>query len=206
MSDEAKPAGVISEIRENLAGVFRHILPGVIVVGAAHVAHPTWFVELDAKSWQHLTIVAVVALAVGNAWFALNRHGVQQIVDYVAYLLKNPPTAITRRGHYLATVAGHVTMSVMTRRMPDLARTHVAFRASSVFLLYTIAEVGLLFSLWPESGTVFAMNTWRIRAASGLVLVMAMWQSVITRRIDYEIVEASQQKPPNNALEPTART
>ena len=190
MGDEPRSTGVVSEIRENLAGVFRHILPGVIVMGAAFAAHPSWFVVCDAWSWQHLTVMAVVALAAGNAWFALNRYGVQQVVDYVAYLFHSPPTATPQFGNYLTTVADHVTKSVTATRTPDRARTHVAFRASSVFLLYTVAEVGLLFSVKPEADTVFARNACPIRLVSGVVLAMALWQSVITRRIDDAIVRS----------------
>ena len=192
MNDQTKSGGVLGEIRENLAGVFRHVLPGVIVVGAAHAAHPRWFQGFDAASWQHLTIAAVITLAAGNAWFVVNRYTVHQLVDYFAYLVGSSPTAAKRRWHYLETVAAHVKTSVMTEKMPDRARTHVAFRASSVLLLYTLAEVGLLFGFYAESETFFARNARPIQVVSALMFAMAVWQNAITRRIDYAIVQASQ--------------
>lgn len=86
MSDgQNDPPGVLGEVTQHLESVFRHVLPGVLVVGAARVAHPSWFNSVRSNSWQDLAVLAVVAVAIGNTWFALNRYGPHQLVDYILY-------------------------------------------------------------------------------------------------------------------------
>jgi hypothetical protein len=86
--DNNSPSGWVQSISNNLGAVFRHLLPGILIIGAANVAHPSWFCGVDVSSWQHILVIAVVALALGNIWFAINRYGVHQLVDYFMYVFK----------------------------------------------------------------------------------------------------------------------
>ena len=55
MSDQHDRAGsVLADVAQNLGGIFRHMLPGVLVVVGAKLAHPSWFQRLNLQSWQHL--------------------------------------------------------------------------------------------------------------------------------------------------------
>ena len=188
------PEGVLADVSRNMGALFRHLLPGIFILCAGFVAHPSWFVGvIDTKSWQHLTLCAVIALAVGNVWFAVNRYAVYQMVDYLAYRVGSlGPVAPTEKWSYFQTVGKFVAQSLTRSTIPELARQHVAFRTSSVLLLYIIAEVGLLFSGWSETGTFFKNHATYVFFGSAVLFVIAVWQNFITRRVDYEIVTGSE--------------
>jgi hypothetical protein len=48
MANEAnKSSGLLFDISEHLGAIFRHMLPGVVVLGAAAAAYPDTFYGLD---------------------------------------------------------------------------------------------------------------------------------------------------------------
>jgi hypothetical protein len=193
-------SGIIGDVNRSLFAVFRHLLPGVYIVGAAFAAHPSWFASVEPKAWEHIAIAATVALAAGNIWFSVNRYGVHQFIDYLLYLANSPgPVPSSRKRRYLHDLGEYVALSMNAPGLPPLARQHVAFRASAVLLLYTVAEVGLLFAGWHEPGTVFSAYQKPILGASLLVFVVGLWQNVITRRIDYYIINSSREPPRDRA-------
>jgi hypothetical protein len=181
---------IIASVSENLGMVFRHLLPGVFIMSAAYVAHPSWF-QLDTNSWQHLTLYAVMALTAGNVWFTVNRYGVHQLIDYVAYLLKSrgPAAGSWLERKYWDTTAKHAAKSLRDSRITKRERQHVAFRASSVLLLYTIAEIGWLFWWKHDANTFFDKHPRIVFWGSLTIFVIAIWQNLLARRIDFEIVE-----------------
>jgi hypothetical protein len=105
--------------------------------------------RLDFKSWQHLVLGAVIALTIGNVWYSVNRYCIHQILDYVAYLLKNPGP-VGNRWEYLNDIGKYTAKSLKTINRSGIAGEHIALRSASVLLLYTIAEVGFLYILWHD--------------------------------------------------------
>ena len=89
MSSASQPAGWPTEIAHHLGEIFRHMLPGILMVAGARIAYPDWFDWVDLKSWQHLFVLGAISIAVGNTWFSLNRYGLHQLVDYFLYLIKS---------------------------------------------------------------------------------------------------------------------
>jgi hypothetical protein len=141
-TETSRPSGLLFDISEHLGAIFRHMLPGVIVLGGAAAASPTMFRRLDLASWQHLSVLVVVTLTVGNAWFALNRYGVHQVVDYLLYLIRSDgPARGTKRWNYLTDLGKYTSKSLHTTGDSVRARQHVAFRASTVLLLLTLGEL-----------------------------------------------------------------
>jgi hypothetical protein len=180
--------GVLSELNPGLFALFRHLLPGAFIVGTAYAAHPSWFASVNAGSWQHLTIGGVVALAAGNIWFSINRYGVHQLIDYFVYVAGSQgPAPEPGRRQYIEDLAVYVSRSLGAGHVAPLARQHVAFRASAVLLLYTVAEICFLFALWNEQGTSFSDHRAMFVAAAVAVFAIGVWQNIITRRIDYHI-------------------
>jgi hypothetical protein len=79
-------AGVLpTEITRQLGGIFRHMLPGVLVIAGAWLAYPDWFCSVHVTSWQNVFLLGTISVAVGNSWFALNRYSLHQAVDYFLY-------------------------------------------------------------------------------------------------------------------------
>jgi hypothetical protein len=186
MNGESNPAGLLTEITQHLGAIFRHTLPGVLVLAIARLAYPHWFGGVDLKSWQQLTVLGGVSIAVGNTWFAVNRYGLHQIVDYVLYLSKSKgPARGNTKWTYLDDLGTYSYKSLHTDDKSARARQHVAFRASTVLLLLTLGESVLGFSLHHEGCTVFARHPYLIMAVGVGAFLAGIWQMVITRRIDY---------------------
>jgi hypothetical protein len=183
-------AGVLADISANLSGIFRHMLPGVLIVGTARIAHTEWFWWVRLESWPHLAVLAIIAIAIGNAWFGLNRYGPHQVVDYVLYMIKSKGPAREREGwNYLDDLGQHTYRSLHTPDTSSRARSHVAFRASTVLLILTFGEAATVFGLWHSSNSILAGYPKMFLIGGGcLALAIGVWQMVITRRIDYYVV------------------
>jgi hypothetical protein len=189
---EKEKPGVIGEVAGNLGTVFRHLLPGVLIVGAARITHPAWFCGFKSDSWQYITTIGVIAVAVGNAWFSLNRYVVHQLLDYIFWRCGLQGPAKSDQGGYLDHLAKYTREAVIESKAPKLARQHVSFRAASVLLIYTISELLFVSAFWSEDCAITSSLTARIvLGVSGLFLfVLGIWQNIITRRIDAAILHA----------------
>jgi hypothetical protein len=183
--------GVLADVNKNVGFLFRHLFPGVLIFGASYVAHPLWFKDFDVKSWQHLVLSAVIALTIGNVWYAVNRYCIHQILDYVAYLLKSPgPERLSgKQWEYLDDIGKYAAKSLQSSNRSLIAAEHIAVRGASVLLLYTIAEVGFLFILWhdPNNDNFFDKYSGKLPVLSTLIFCAGIWQNLITRHIDYAV-------------------
>jgi hypothetical protein len=180
---------LVDSISANLGGFLRHLLPGVVVVGAAYVAYPSRFQWLDANSWQHVVVISIVVLTIGNVWFVATRYIVHQLVDYGMYLLCiGGPRPSESWFRFHSDLAHYVRRSLFAK-IPGLARQHIIFRSSSVLLLYVAAEVLLVCRWCHESDTIFARHPCATVGAAILIFAGGVWQHAITRHIDSSMVE-----------------
>jgi hypothetical protein len=127
-SQPAEPVGLPTEIARQLGGIFRHMLPGVLVIGGARLAYPDWFLSVYLTTWQNIFVLGIISVAVGNAWFAFNRYGLHQVVDYVLYLIKSngPARKITFRAYlktwtYLDDLEANTRSDLFTPQMDPSA-------------------------------------------------------------------------------------
>jgi hypothetical protein len=47
-------------------------------MGAAYIAHKSWFIKFNPESWQQIVVASVIAVASGNIWFSVNRYGIHE--------------------------------------------------------------------------------------------------------------------------------
>ena len=179
----SKEKSTLGEITDNLGTLFRHLLPGALIVGTARVARPSWFAGVKAD-WPHLAVVGVIAVAAGNAWYSVNRYGVHQVVDYICWLAKSEGPARCAGASYLDDLANYVKEAVAESDAGPRARRHVEFRASSVLLLYTLSELCLIAAGYSEQGTITSAHPALLYISAVPIFAIALWQNVITRRID----------------------
>ena len=169
------------------------MLPGVLVIAGAWLAYPHWFCSVHLTSWQNVFLLGTISVAVGNSWFALNPYGLHQAVDYFLYLIKSDGPA---RGNtswtYLDDLGRYTYKSLHTSDDSKRARQHVEFRASTVLLALTIGELLLVFHSYHACNSIFAGHGSEMIFGGLLALAVGVWQRVITRRIDYCVVN-----PPN---------
>jgi hypothetical protein len=81
--------------------------------------------------------------------------------------------------------------SPLNRHTPDAsarARQHVAFRASTVLLALTVGELLLTFEVFRASNSSFVGHEEEMMVGGALALAVGLWQMVITRRLDYYVV------------------
>jgi hypothetical protein len=188
MATQPGANGVVQGVVSNLGAFFRHLFPGILIVGAAYIAHPSWFSHVNTYSWQHLAILAVVAVAAGNIWFSVNRYAVHQVFDYFLYFWKvKGPGRQHGDGGYHEAVGKHVASSLCSD-IPPRALQHLVFRGSSVLLLYTLGEVGLLCWWWHDPCTLFDRHPCWTLVVSLLIFAAGTWQFKITRIIDDHVV------------------
>jgi hypothetical protein len=187
---EDQKKGIIGEIAENLGALFRHLLPGALIIGVARITHPSWFTCFDSSSWSFLAVVGVIAFAVGNAWFSLNRYIIHQFIDYICWHCKLQGPAKDDHVGYFDHLAKYVREPLLNRDVPERARQHVAFRASSVLLIYTLSELSLLAAVWSEGCALTSGSKPRILLLAGfaVLFVAGVWQNIITRRIDAAVL------------------
>jgi hypothetical protein len=202
-NNQSESGGWLTEITEHLSGIFRHMLPGILVVAGARLAYPDWFCDVDLASWQHLLVLGAISVAVGNTWFALNRYGLHQAVDYFLYLIKSNGPA--RRNTlfaftYLDDLGQYTHKSLHTLDTSERAMEHVKFRASTVLLALTVGELLCFFKFYHAPNSPFEGHPRRMLIGGAVALAVGFWQMVITRRIDYYVVESAipstQTQPP----------
>ncbi len=181
--------GVLENVTRHLGGIFRHTLPGLLVVGAAVVAFPDRFDGIRVDSWQHLVIAAAATLAIGNTWFALNRYGLHQAIDWVLWRLgfQSPAKTDASTG-YLDDLGKYANRSLRLDDSGVRAQDHVSFRASIVLLILTLGELMMLVAAYHSASSLVA--SWGCMTALGgaVIFGVGVWQMAITRRIDHYVV------------------
>jgi hypothetical protein len=195
-SGDGVSAGLISDISEHLGAIFRHMLPGVLVVGGATLAYPQLRECVDVSSWQRVLLLTIITITVGNAWFALNRYGIHQAVDYFLYLIRSDgPARGKESGNYLTDLGKFTADSLHTPYTSKRARQHIGFRASTVLLLLTLGELALLFTQFHAEKSPLKDHLCALYSVGLFSLVCGFWQMVITRRIDFLVVQRSLVQP-----------
>ena len=56
-----------------LGEIYRHLLPGILIIGVAAISLPSWFDKLDIVKGEWFVILGIIALISGNVWFDFHR-------------------------------------------------------------------------------------------------------------------------------------
>ena len=175
--------GIVKQIGDELSRVFRHLLPGVLILACARVAHPRWFPELQfEKPWQ-LAFFGVVALMVGNTWYVIHRYTVHELLNWIARGLRGDGW----KG-YPGWLAEHTYYGNIVPQEADRVREHLWLRSAQVIYLMIVGEVLMFFALQPAAGTVAdRYSGWLLSGGIALV-VLALPQYYLTARLDADAV------------------
>lgn len=188
MSHRESRPDVVQTVVNNFGALFRHLFPGVLVLGVARIIRPGWFGWIDTHSWPNLAFTGIVALTVGNACFAVNRYILFQSLDCVVYLWQH-----TGKAGYHKALAAHVADSLYLSNVAALADQHIKFRYASVLFLYTVAEASAALAY-------YGYYRCELSTFCALLIVGGVWQHAITRLVDDRVVAEgklrdSNQKP-----------
>ena len=125
-------------------------------------------------------------ITVGNALFALNRCGVQQLVEYIFYRWNiEGPVPDAGRRDYVNDLAKYVLESFQTGDIPKGIRQHTELRVSTGFLLLTLSEAALVFSCSHSNSSKLTGHILWVVILCVAALGAYVWQFWVTRRIDY---------------------
>jgi hypothetical protein len=78
----------VKAITDEISNIFRHIVPGIIILGFAYKSHPAWFENLSFNNTMHIIFLVVVALAVGNFLYVSHRYTIHHLFDWLCYLYR----------------------------------------------------------------------------------------------------------------------
>jgi hypothetical protein len=173
-------SNIVKQVSDELSRIFRHMLPGLAVLGTAVVSHPSWFPEWATfdQGW-HIAILAAVALTVGNVWYVIHRYTIHQIIDFCCYVVRHRKVT-----GYVAWFGNHVDRSFHVPDTEARLREHVHFRSAQIIFLFIIAESILVFSMKPQPCTFLARHqpwSW----AAGIVLFL--WCTFIQYPLGYSL-------------------
>lgn len=180
----------IKEIGDQLSRIFRHMLPGLAVIGAAYISHPEWFRGVDATEGWHVALLAAAAFALGNIWYVLHRYTVHQSIDFSLFFMRRICCGKHKKVGYLNWLADYVYRSFEFQgRIPSL-RDHLHFRSAQVILMFIVSEIILLFAFWNDKGSsFFAQNEAVLKWLGGGIFAFAVVQYVIGEKLDRTATE-----------------
>jgi len=186
----------LKHISDGITAIFRHLLPGAIVMGCAFASRPSWFEGIDWTDAGHLTVMIIVTISIGNAWLVTHRYSLHQLFD----LCWNWGTSRHPDG-YLAWLSEFIPKSIGLRHTNPVLSNHLFLRSTQLIVLLIIGESLFVFTclIPPEnssSGFTKYVNENRtaISAIGVLIFVIAVIQDLFVNSLDRMIVE-SQSKP-----------
>ena len=176
-------AETIKEITEQLSNIFRHLLPGLVVIGAARLAHPHWFSAVCISNKWHVAVLVAIGVTVGNVWYVTHRYAIHQLIDYCHYAW-----SYRRLGGYYEWLSELMDGSFRFADQTPKFREHLRFRSSQVILLFIISEVMLVFACWNDPCSFFACHSLAFLIASGAMALFAWWAFCISWALDVKAV------------------
>jgi hypothetical protein len=144
-------ADSVKTVTGEFSRIFRHLIPGVIIMGLSYLSHPSWFSGVNPSNKSlYWIILGVLSLAIGNFWYVFHRFTVHNLVDWVYYRFR-----FGKWKDYRSWLSIHIQKSFDSGKNNDELKKFVHFRSAQVILLFIVAEALILFSLWHENSTVF---------------------------------------------------
>ena len=194
---------IIAAARESVSTVFRHILPGIIIIMVGGVSKPSLLpTGFNMNNTASLVIVGVIALAIGNVWYVFHRYFALQILDFVAYdrRWKGQPSRAAEV-QYRVDTAKHVSRFFRALPKNSAMARHIRDRFSSLNLMYIVSEALIIFTFLSDDTSSFRQYSYLTYGIGVVGLVAATCQYSIVRTIDEQFANLGSQDsvPPNKA-------
>ena len=174
---------ILKSISNEFSRVFRHILPGFIVLGSMFYSHPSWFVSLDINKWTNIIILLVVALIIGNIWYVIHRYTIHNLLDWIMYCVLN-----RKLTGYIKWLSSHIIKSFSLPDDKKELQKHIHFRSAQVIFVFITAEALIIFGKWYEPNSPFQNNNKKIFIIGCVLLIAAIIQFIISYFLDIAAV------------------
>jgi hypothetical protein len=176
-------AETIKDIADQLSRIFRHMLPGLVVVGGAAAAHPSWFGRMQLSNPWHIATLGAITVAAGNVWYVFHRYTIYQLIDWFLYMIRE-----RRLRGYLDWLSNFLDNSFSFAASKPKIHEHLHFRSSQIILMFIVGEVMVLFSIRPECHSFFADNKPWPCLVGVAMFIPSIWQYVISNTLDFNAV------------------
>jgi hypothetical protein len=180
----ADNGSLIKEIKREIEGIFRHMLPGVAVLIAASLAHPHWLAGYDFGNAGNLAVLAAIAIVAGNAWYVFHRFSIHQVIDYFTYCA----TKKSFQG-YPKWLASHIRRSLSLSKELHSLTSHIHLRSAQVIFLFLCSEIAIAFTFGADRDTFFRNHAPLIWKLSLVGIGFAVIQQVFGFIIDVHAVD-----------------
>jgi hypothetical protein len=173
-----------SEVSHQLERLFRHVLPGLAIVGLAFSAYPEWFAGVCWNEPWHLATLAVVSVVVGNAWFLIHRYTIEQLLDAIAF-----KWSCSWCQNYRKDVAQRLAREM---DLPQSNARHYFFlRSAHTSFLFIVSEAAFISALAPASESVVAKWRLAVLAAAVVTFIAALVQFWLLAELNREIASSA---------------
>ena len=173
----------IRGISDQLSNIFRHMLPGIFIIGAARLAFPSWFQAIILTNSWHILWLLVVATVVGNVWYILHRYTLHQFFDFAFYIYRE-----RRLSGYLTWLSEFIYDSFRFQSNMKKMGNFLHLRSSQIILIFIVSEVIFTFSIWHEPISFFTNNKYLLFFISVLLFILAILQFIISITLDINSV------------------
>jgi hypothetical protein len=175
----------VKQISDALERVFRHLLPGVCLLIAAQLSHPSWLRRVDYGQSQQLLLLAIIAVCAGNIWYIFHRYSVHQIIDFLMYKCTKK-TGKIKNGNYPEWLIAHISSSFSRPECKG-----VELRAAQVIFMFIVCEIAFISARYHEQSSWFGQigkcNFW-IEVSAVVFFLFAIFQYYVLFNVDREIV------------------
>jgi hypothetical protein len=177
---------LIKQLGGELGRVFRHMLPGIIILLAARLSHPAWFLNrVSYGNSSHLLALGVIAFAAGNVAYVFHRYSFHQLLDFIFWWCSKKDD----KEPYYDWLYRHIDESHRFKKNNRDLFDYVNFRSAQIIFMLITCEIALAFCVCVECGSVFHRFRWCIiGAAIGFWCAGAM-QQFLGYEMDAKFVE-----------------
>jgi hypothetical protein len=170
---------IIELALDRLDAFFRYILPGIVVLSAVHISHPSWISFFVKDDNQRLLSLGVLSLVVGAFAYSFHRFSLHQLLDYLS------STCMNNWGKKYRDAL----KKALEKGVPkDKVDKHISVRSSQlIFLFIFIESFGIFSMLSPEQNSILANNPdvrWMLGVVTVVALPFAIWQYTLVNQLD----------------------
>ncbi len=192
MGETGQSRSVLGDVMQDLQRVFRHFLPGLLILGAARAGHPRWF---DRVAWNEpwcLITLAVLAIVVGDAWYLVHRYTVEQTLDWLLFVWWRKKL----RG-YREWLIPHLRRGQGAMPVPA-ERQYFNLRSAHTTYVFILAEAVTLFAFAAQTGSFLYRHRTLAFVGAGVVAAAALWQWAILDALDCAIAGTDPKRGPSS--------
>lgn len=175
----------IKTITSEFSRIFRHLIPGVLIIGLSYISHPSWFSWVNPRDKSiYWILLGLLSIAVGNIWYVVHRFTVHNLIDWLCYRIR-----FSKWKNYTKWLSKHIQRNFIPIVDKEELKKFVHFRSSQIILLFILAEALIIFSFWHEKETVFAYYKWVFLIVGAVISIAGFIQLWIGFNLDVDVVE-----------------